>query len=33
MTAPTEIIDRARRFLLHDLWRMELEGGSGEGTP
>ncbi|MEE2665284.1 MAG: YhjD/YihY/BrkB family envelope integrity protein [Myxococcota bacterium] len=28
MTAPSEIFERARRFLLRDLWHTELEGGS-----
>ena len=29
MAAPApHLVDRARRFLFHDLWRMEVEGGS-----
>jgi membrane protein len=33
LSAPAEIVDRARRFLLRDLWHMELEGGSIATAP
>ena len=33
MTAPSEIVERARRFLLRDLWRMDLEGSSLATAP
>jgi len=33
MTAPGDIFERTRRFLLHDLWHTELEGGSLATAP
>ena len=33
MSAPAELVDRARRFLLRDLWHMELERGSIATAP
>jgi membrane protein len=33
MTAPAELVDRARRFLLRDLWHMELDRGSIATAP
>ena len=33
MTAPCEIVGRARRFLLRDLWRMDLVGSSLATAP
>ena len=34
MAAPaTGIVDRARRFLFRDLWRMDLQGGSLATAP
>jgi len=33
MAAPADLIARARRFLFHDLWRMELEGSALATAP